>query len=78
MVESVQQDGVSPFAVQSDLPLWIPHYGWGGGENVPEEFRQVKPPNLKTSRVTQYTSPIPGLHAAPECPLHPRPGLTYD
>lgn len=25
-VESVQQDRVSPFAVQSDLPLWVSHY----------------------------------------------------
>lgn len=33
VVESVQQDGVSPFAVQSNLPLWIPHCKRGGGES---------------------------------------------
>ena len=53
----------------------------GAGGKCPRKKWDIqigKASELQHTKVTQYTSPIPGLHAAPKCPQQPDPGLTYD
>lgn len=66
-VESVQQESVSPFAVESDPPFWIAHYDRGMGKRPRKTQAGKDPPNLTRTKATQPLT-HPGLYAPPNTP----------
>lgn len=49
-VKPLQQDRVGPFAVQSDPPFWISHWGQAKGRKSQEDSGRPRPPTYHISK----------------------------